>query len=207
MVTADRVIGFEDCTPSSMNGGGAEHRGGRGAPRFQSGGGAVLAVLPAGDSAFEGCETAIDGGDDVSEAVDAAAHLVDAAAQLVDPAVHLVAEAIEATVRLAPEQDHDGDYDGGREPLRKLHDRRLTRSDGRCHGTEEKGVHVRFREGVRSGVQDRARSTGNFSRPAVHWRSPTMPEESHCAAASSAAATRTTGSDESRAPPDGPHEI
>lgn len=36
----------------------------------KSGGGAVLAVLPAGDSAFEGCETAIDGGDDVSEAVD-----------------------------------------------------------------------------------------------------------------------------------------
>ncbi len=33
-------------------------------------------------------------------------------------------------------------------------------------------------EGPPSGVQGRARSADNFSRPAVHWRSPTMPEES-----------------------------
>ena len=37
--------------------------------------------------------------------------------------------------------------------------------------------------GRATGVQGRARSTGNFSGPTVHWRSPAMPEESHCAAA------------------------
>ena len=39
-------------------------------------------------------------------------------------------------------------------------------------------VHVIFVRGPPSGVQGRTRSSDNFSRPTVHWRSPTMPAES-----------------------------